>query len=569
MIVFVVEAGKEHGIGHLKRSLQLASLLKQDTLILIETGGDSISSLEPLLLKQEHQFITSRDNPEKLVESSAVELLIQDRRHLSQKWSEFCHTHSIPQIALDGYGLPAAEIEVLINPLFHHGPKHANFDTLAYQYIDTSSLKRPRKIAHFDVLVSLGGSDPAQGARLIVQDLVKMGLNVCLIQGPLSEYSWADSMEGLSLIQNPKSLLPYIEHSDVVITSVGLTLIEALSLQKKCILFSPTLYHDTIARHCNYAINGGLLAYFQPGALRSLLNKEPEVNTIQVLPDYKKWWNQLITRIQAKGAPHCPLCSSQKRHSMWRNEHSTLFECLDCGSNYLYSYAGDRQEYQADYFQGHYKSVYGRDYFDDEKQIRAFSRRRLAIISDYHPHRGNDRLLDFGSAYGVFCDEARTLGYMVQGVEISEYARQRSQELFHIHTDPQWPPAGDSWDVISAWFTLEHISEPRQWLKDANIRLNKNGILALGLPHARGALARWNKSLYRELRPAEHEFEPSLPGLRNALNSAGFHIERVEYFGLHPDRIGWPDRPFIRNIQKTFGLGDTFEVYARKISSPR
>lgn len=263
----------------------------------------------------------------------------------------------------------------------------------------------------------------------------------------------------------------------------------------------------------------------------------------------------------------CPLCDGRNYKLLFANETFDLYRCKACHSNYQIRRGDVQKEYDESYFKENHTKAYGKTYLEDENNIRGISRRRLAIIRKLFPEAKS--LLDAGSALGLFCDEARKARFLAKGAEISGYARNFSKEQFNIDCFPDFLSIREPFDCISLWFTLEHIPSPDLWLKKAYELLNPGGILAIAVPNGNGAFARFNPEGYFSRRPAEHYFEPSLKGMKDLLKNNGFTLKNTAVFGLHPERVGLPDWPIIRTIQKMICLGDTFEIYAKKTHTPR
>ncbi len=259
----------------------------------------------------------------------------------------------------------------------------------------------------------------------------------------------------------------------------------------------------------------------------------------------------------------CPLCGNQKNKVIYKGGFYMLHLCLNCRSNYQERKGKSSKKYKKDYFQNNHVKAYGKTYLEDEKSIRIISRRRLRILRKILP--SGESNLDIGSALGIFCHEAKLQGFHSKGVEISKYARDFAKKRFNISSYSGIEKINERFNAVTLWYCLEHMEDPRSWIKKAVKLLNKNGILALAVPNAAGAYALFNKKDYFKKRPEEHYFEPSPEGIKTLLKENGFRIERIEFFGLHPERIKLPDWLMIRMIQKALRLGDTFEVYARKV----
>ncbi|MCX7820765.1 MAG: class I SAM-dependent methyltransferase [Brevinematales bacterium] len=259
---------------------------------------------------------------------------------------------------------------------------------------------------------------------------------------------------------------------------------------------------------------------------------------------------------------NCPVCNSLNYKKLTTIKSGELYFCINCKSNFLYANISE-SFYKESYFDETYEAAYGKSYLDDEQNIRNYSRRRLKIIKKFI-HKEKAKLLDIGSALGFFCDEAKNLGFIAKGLEISEYARTYAKNRFGIECYKDLKDVQEKFDVITLWFTLEHIENPDSFIFSVSDLLNNNGILALSVPNGYGGFYRFNRKLYFQKRPIEHIFEPSIRGMKILLKKNNFKIKKIEIFGLHPDRFGIVDNNFTRNLQKFLRLGDTFEIYAEK-----
>jgi hypothetical protein len=99
------------------------------------------------------------------------------------------------------------------------------------------------------------------------------------------------------------------------------------------------------------------------------------------------------------------------------------------------------------------------------------------------------------------------------------------------------------------------------------------GILAFSTPSYSGISGRANLGRFLSASPADHRTIWSPAMCKRALNLSGFKVKKITITGLHPERFPFFGK-FANNkksflywlllvISKIFGLGDTFEVYAR------
>ncbi|MFN3659655.1 MAG: class I SAM-dependent methyltransferase [Brevinematales bacterium] len=255
----------------------------------------------------------------------------------------------------------------------------------------------------------------------------------------------------------------------------------------------------------------------------------------------------------------CPYCLST-RVRLWHQDRDRLYQCLECRSN-IKVFCSAVDVYDEAYFHDHYEQVYGKSYEEDEPMIRGYALRRLKEIRKHVP---SGMLVDVGAAYGFFLDEAHQLGYEVAGVEIHEASIRYIHDRFGYPVYRSLELVEESVDVVTAWFTLEHMMDIEGFMETLVRKLRSGGCLALGLPNGYGAFARFRSCEYLVRRPVEHCTEPSLKGIYTLLKRWGFRVVHEEIFGLHPERVGLPSTAFWQNLQKRLRLGDTFEVYAVK-----
>ncbi len=260
---------------------------------------------------------------------------------------------------------------------------------------------------------------------------------------------------------------------------------------------------------------------------------------------------------------NCPVCGSARNRRLFKGGFYTLDLCLECRSNFQERSGKPSGGYNSEYFHAGHQKAYGKTYMEDESNIRAFSRRRLSALKRLVPEGG--RILDIGSAMGLFCDEAVKMGFEAHGVEISDYARDYSIKRFGIKCWSGLEAAEGPYDAATLWFTIEHIENPLEWLGRINGLLRQGGVIAASVPNSEGAFARFNSSEYYKKRPEEHYFEPSPRGIRIMFFNCGFKVKKLDYFGLHPERLGLPAWAPVKNLQKAMRAGDTFEIYAVKV----
>src|SRR5215467_2178695 len=162
---------------------------------------------------------------------------------------------------------------------------------------------------------------------------------------------------------------------------------------------------------------------------------------------------------------------------------------------------------------------------EDEDDGRAPTvRALLSLVEAHRPAPG--RLLDVGCATGVFVAMAAESGWTVTGVETSTWALGRASQRCRQATfiqgsveDLEFPEA--SFDVVTMWNVLEHVSSPTEILARLRPWLAPEGRLFLSLPNAGSTTARlMGRRWVLLLREHLWYFEPAT--LSRVLRQSGF-----------------------------------------------
>jgi SAM-dependent methyltransferase len=130
----------------------------------------------------------------------------------------------------------------------------------------------------------------------------------------------------------------------------------------------------------------------------------------------------------------------------------------------------------------------------------ALRRENFRIILDRLAERRTLRglqVLDVGSAYGWFLDEASKVGAEATGVEPDERVAARSVGKVRVGRFPDVLTPADRFDVIAFNDVLEHIPDVRSALSACRTHLRPGGLLSLNIPTADGLAFRMATALAR------------------------------------------------------------------------
>ncbi|RLG55237.1 MAG: hypothetical protein DRN95_08020 [Candidatus Hydrothermarchaeota archaeon] len=115
--------------------------------------------------------------------------------------------------------------------------------------------------------------------------------------------------------------------------------------------------------------------------------------------------------------------------------------------------------------------------------------RALNEILHWQKRLGTSRLgtlLDIGCGHGHFLNWARMQGFLVQGVEPAEVPACYAEEIFQVPVMQNEVSRIDlepeSFDVITMWDVIEHVSDPYGVLQQCSQWLKPGGIMAFRFP---------------------------------------------------------------------------------------
>jgi SAM-dependent methyltransferase len=236
----------------------------------------------------------------------------------------------------------------------------------------------------------------------------------------------------------------------------------------------------------------------------------------------------------------CNLCGGTDVRPFCPENERSLVQCRACGLVYV-SPRPDPHELAALYGEAYFHNddsgtVGYTNYIGDEANIRKTFRRRLNRIERFTDAPG--RLLDIGCAAGFFLSEAQERGWQAEGLDVSSFAVNYTQERFGIPArhgsllDLDF--TGRRFDLVTMWDVIEHVPDPAANIARVADLLEPGGLFALATPDvgslpARLTGPRWVGYKLQE----EHVYYFSADTLRAMLSVAGFEVLDVYHVGKY------------------------------------
>jgi 2-polyprenyl-3-methyl-5-hydroxy-6-metoxy-1,4-benzoquinol methylase len=176
----------------------------------------------------------------------------------------------------------------------------------------------------------------------------------------------------------------------------------------------------------------------------------------------------------------CPFCGSQNARIAYRLTGFQIGVCADCNFEYHAGFrggGGDEGMFSEKYYlEQHHAAFHPQleDYMQDPS-AQVFQR-WLRRIEEKLPV---GRILDVGSALGTFLKISERRGWAPQGVEISRFAAEFAREkrdipIFNGDLE-DFPCENETFDVVTFWDSLEHVTHPLENLKKAARLIRKGG----------------------------------------------------------------------------------------------
>ena len=276
----------------------------------------------------------------------------------------------------------------------------------------------------------------------------------------------------------------------------------------------------------------------------------------------------------------CNICRSSNNTLLFEKKGFPIVSCKNCNlvSTILPTNFDTHTIYDDSYFHGGQVDGYA-DYQSTEKILRSEFKSVLNKILTYFKNTENKTLLEIGSAYGYFLDEAskhfRTFGIEInkEGVELSN---KRGLTVFEGELTDEILRKIGKLDVVVMLDVIEHLTDPLATMKKLFDAMNPEGIIVIVTGDHDSMLSKIMKQNWRLMTPPQHTFFFSSKTLQNLLIKAGFKIEdsrapwKIIPLGLPfyqvGSRIGYRIK-FLENINSVgipVNLFDTVRVIAKK-----
>lgn len=178
----------------------------------------------------------------------------------------------------------------------------------------------------------------------------------------------------------------------------------------------------------------------------------------------------------------CPICGSNKSSHYFSDNTLTLYKCKDCGVKFQHPMPTPEALNEA-YSSGYYDFYYPEKLLEEQKCLFHY---RLDILEKLRDGK-KGRVLDIGSGKGMFLKAAIERGWDCIGQDFSDSIVQNIKDSLAINmvvcsslSEAHFHDG--SFELVHMNHVLEHLSEPKDALKEVYRILKPGGLFYCEVP---------------------------------------------------------------------------------------
>jgi 2-polyprenyl-3-methyl-5-hydroxy-6-metoxy-1,4-benzoquinol methylase len=236
---------------------------------------------------------------------------------------------------------------------------------------------------------------------------------------------------------------------------------------------------------------------------------------------------------------NCPVCQSkvftlylQCKDYTVSNEQFTIVSCGTCSFKFTNPRPDDGvlgNYYKSDDYISHSntsKGIISKLY----KMVRNYTLKKKLALVNKHVSRGT--ILDYGCGTGMFLKVCQTNAWKAFGMEPDEGARKIASEqgltVFSDKTRLQTYITNQTFDAITLWHVLEHVTDLEETLSFFKTKLNPNGVLLIAVPNYTSYDAHYYKEHWAAYDVPRHLYHFNVDSIQKLITPYGFKLTETK-----------------------------------------
>jgi 2-polyprenyl-3-methyl-5-hydroxy-6-metoxy-1,4-benzoquinol methylase len=211
-------------------------------------------------------------------------------------------------------------------------------------------------------------------------------------------------------------------------------------------------------------------------------------------------------------------------------ESFEIVKCRNCGLRFTNPrpHPGELGKYyQSTDYISHSDSKQGLFAYIYQKVRKHTLHRKYVLISKFQ-HKGS--ILDIGCATGQFLNHMTSHGWKTTGIEPDEKTREKAISEFDLDVFPEEQLNAlnkNSFDVITMWHVLEHVSDLKGRIKQIKDLLKPEGTFIMAVPNCDAYDAKIYKQFWAGYDLPRHLYHFTKSDIKLIMSNHGFTIVNI------------------------------------------
>jgi 2-polyprenyl-3-methyl-5-hydroxy-6-metoxy-1,4-benzoquinol methylase len=174
---------------------------------------------------------------------------------------------------------------------------------------------------------------------------------------------------------------------------------------------------------------------------------------------------------------------------------------------------------------------------------------KLSLVSKYKMSPG--KILDYGCGTGEFINVCKASSWIVNGVEPSETAREKSITLNKVKIFESVDEIHDKYDIVTLWHVLEHIPNLEYTLQKLSYALNDDGTLFIAVPNYKSYDAQYYQNFWAAYDVPRHLWHFDKSVMIKLLAKFSLRVKQIQPMRLDSFYVSMLSETYKRNGEKS------------------